>query len=106
MKVISRKLNLYSKSLGRKMMDNGKHFGSKIHHAFHPHHHHGGQHHMDMDEKKSDLERHHSGHKNHEHRHELKGMGHNIHQHLPLNGHHFLNHGATHHNAWDRKKNH
>ena len=88
------------------MMDNGKHFGSKIHHAFHPHRHHG-QHHMQMDEKKSDLERHQGGgSKHYEHRHETKGMSHNIHQHLPLNGHHFLNHGATHRNAWDRKKFH
>ena len=89
------------------MMNSGTHLGSKTQHAFHPQHHHG-QHHMDMDEKKSDLERHHQagGHRNHEHRHEVKGMGHNIHQHLPLNGHHFLNHGATHRNAWDRKKFH
>ncbi len=105
MKVISRKLSLYSKALGRKMMNSGTHLGSKTQHAFHPQHHHG-QHHMDMDEKKSDLERNHGGHKHHEHRHEVKGMGHNIHHHLPLNGHFFLNHGATHRNPSDRKKFH
>ena len=98
MKFLGRKLGIPSKRLGNKLSETGKQFGGKMRHS-HPGHY--------LDDKKSDLERHHgcaSCHK--EHRHETRPMGHDIHKHAPLTGAPFMTHGADHRLKHDRKKNH
>ena len=102
MKFLGRKLGTPSKRLGNKLSEVGKQFGGKLRHS-HP----GHQGHY-LDDKKSDLERHHACacHSHKEHRHETKSMGHDIHKHPPLNGASFMIHGADHRLKHDRKKNH